>query len=143
MKKALEIGIYILLLLAIILLSYTLFSLLYPFNVAEIKNNPVPTDKQFYYPGERIIYTLDSCVYIGGPTVITKSFIDDIVYILPSINVNQYKGCRKETISSTIIPHNLPPGKYHLLFRAEHEINTFRQVTIEWQTQEFEVLAVE
>lgn len=140
MKKYLEIGIYILILFAIILLGYIIFSIFYPFNVAVIKNDPAPTDKSQYYPGDRLIYTLESCVYIDGPTIITKSFVNDIVYILPEKHVNQYTGCRTEDISSTVIPHNLPPGKYHLLFRAEHEINSFRQVTIEWETQEFEVL---
>lgn len=140
MKKILELGIYLILAFAIILFGYIIFSLFFPFNVVDIKNNPVPTDKEFYYPGDRLIYNLDSCVYIPGPVIITKSFVDDIVYILPEKHVNQYKGCRNEQISSTIIPENLPPGKYYLLFRAEHEINPFRQITVEWKTEEFTIL---
>ena len=138
-KQILEFSSFIVILLALIMFAFILFSAFYPFKVSTI-NAPYDIDKEFYYPGDRIAYWKDACIYMPGSATVTKSFVNGLVYNMEQVTVFNPKGCVKELISSTTIPEELPPGTYHLRFRSEYRINAFRTILLEWNTKEFTVL---
>lgn len=139
MKKLIEITSMITIFLAIFLLIYISFLAFYPFKFADITGIQ-QTNKDVYHSGDRLMYSINSCVYQTGSVKISKSFEDGIVYSLPTEIVVPAKGCKNDVVSSVTIPYNLPSGRYYLRVQAEHKENLFQTMYAEWTTNQFEVI---
>jgi len=119
----------------IILISYWT---LYPYKIAEIKS--VNLVQKQYKLGHPLRYELDFCIYTKTPVTITKQLVNDIIFNFPSSRVMIETGCRKEVITSLIIPKHLPEGIYYLKVHVIHQVNPLRSINIEWQTPKFEII---
>ena len=113
--------------------------LLWPYRVLEIKNNPVPVNKKTVMAGDDITYTLDFCRYTDKPAIVTRQFIDGVVYTTPSITVLDKVRCGQRNTLVTV-PRTLSADTYHMNVIVQIEVNPIRTVTYSFQTQEFEVL---
>lgn len=103
---------------------------------------PLPVDKEQYYPGDVMIMEADLCRYVAAPAEIYPAFFtidDSYFYPLPPIQSNLGEGCLQTKIISSI-PHDLPPGIYYRKSNATYHVNELVDRSAEWRTESFEVL---
>ena len=67
---------------ALVLISYLLFTMVYPYKIVELHNNPFPTDKKVYEAGEVVQYDLNFTKYHNFKPEITHYLVDGFVYKL-------------------------------------------------------------
>ena len=115
-----------------------LFWLLFPYKTIEINNEPYPITKEVKQGGV-VVFEMDYCKYTKEEVVISRRFIDGIIYIVPDI-VTAYNepGCRASFITENV-PDNLPEGEYYMKFYYTYEVNPIRKITVSARTQTFKV----
>jgi hypothetical protein len=129
------------LLTALVLIGYFIYSIVYPFRTVEYSNVPfkiLNANKQVRI-GEEILFEVDYCRYTETPTEVSRSLVDDVIYLLPSIIVNNPLGCYKST-TSVLVPKAVAPGTYVVLSTLSWRINAFRSITQQTTTEKFVVV---
>ena len=138
MNKFFKIYSCLVLLTAFVVMFVIGFWLMYPYNPLVIKSNYLPTDKVSYRAGESLSYTLDYCKNVDKTVLVSRAFIDGVVYSLPDITANNTVGCNKVRIWM-IVP-NLPDGTYKIKISYTYQLNPLREITITTYTNEFQVI---
>lgn len=110
----------------------------YPYKPLVIKNNPMPTYEKQVRAGDFLSYDVDYCKNTELPALVTRAFVDDVVFASPQIISDNEKSCRKHTVK-IMIP-NIPPGKYFVRITYTYEVNPIRSVTVTAYTQNFEII---
>ena len=123
-------------LIAWIILLYVSYLQLYPFEPLVI--NDVTLMSERVTQGGNVLVHIDVCKNCDYPATVSKYLKDGLVYALPSVVTNSEQGCKRYT-SVTHIPENLPKGVYKLHVVYTYHIG-FRDIRVEYTTEEFEVL---
>lgn len=123
-----------------ILTCYFGWVLLYPYKIIDFKEGCWQTIKQEYRLGEQLTYRAHYNKYVNVPGDTIFSFEDSIVYQLPEMATNNPIGENDFINNSIRIPDFLPTGKYKLKLTIVYKINPFRNIIMNVQTNEFEII---
>jgi hypothetical protein len=135
-------AIYIAYLTLILALGLTILGgywLLYPYKPIVFNNLPFKVDNKIVKVGNPLTYTADYCKYSNLLPTATKSFVNQIIYVLPGeAVVIKPIGCGTVQVQITV-PTNLPPGDYVLKITYHYQVNPIRIVNVYAQSEEFAV----
>jgi len=132
--------IIVLLVLAGLLLSFMIFSMVYPFKTVDYLVQPFPilNENKTVRVGEDVMFKVDYCRYTNKPTKVIRSLVNDIIYTLSTSEMSNPVGCNN-SVGIVNIP-DVVPGIYHIESKATWVINAFRTITKVVETEEFEVI---
>jgi hypothetical protein len=127
--------------LAVVTLSITIvfYWLLYPYNPVTFTGENYTIFPKEVKRGETVNYISDYCKYIDIPAVVTRQYIDGLIFIAPSATINRPMGCHK-AIFSTTIPSSLPLGEYKMRMIYVFKVNPIKEITIIKDTEQFTVI---
>jgi len=128
-------------LLAIVMVLYVLFYSFFPFRTVEYTQMPFPVlnENKVVRAGEELRYQVGYCRYTDLPTRSARSLQNDFIYTLPSVEVKSPVGCNT-SITIVLIPKETFPGKYKLVSTLTWEINAFRTIIKQVETEEFTII---
>jgi hypothetical protein len=136
MAKLAQCAAYLTLLLAFLLVGYIGFNLIYPYPTM-IVENPAPVLNKIVHPGEALQVQINCEKLTDRPGVVTRQFINDIIYVMPSYISNYPMGKSNKISLSTKVPAELPPGTYYVRTTIEYEFPPFRKITYTFDTEQF------
>lgn len=131
--------IYIFLLLSTLLVGYIWYSLIFPLDIIKPRTQPYKVLTPVVHSGGELVYVVDACKIMETTAVASRSFIDGVVFSLPSTTANIKKGCFKTNMSVTV-PKQISSGTWHLQIDIEYKVNTFRTKTYHFKTENFQVI---
>lgn len=112
---------------------------IYPYKTAVINHQPYLINNAEIVQGGNLNYMIDACNYTEIVPIVTKQFVDGIVYSVPEGAIRLPMGCHK-TLVSVKIPKNLPIGDYSLKVYVSYKMNPIRTINSEYQTEKFSVI---
>ena len=137
--KTINFLIVVVLLTAEILLLYGMFYLFYPFNPVTFNRERFEVLTKEVQQGNSLIYRADVCKNMDIATEFTRSFNNDIVYLIPPTVSTRPKGCAITDIAIPV-PEELPTGEYFLRTRFIYRLNALRTITISHDSEKFEII---
>lgn len=110
----------------------------YPYNPVEFKSNvyPVMNENHTVKHGEILKYEIDYCKYTDQLPVLSKKYIDGIVFETPLGRGIIIKGCHKQIIDN-VVPDTLVPGEYYMQIVIDYEVNPIRHIIYVNNTEKF------
>lgn len=127
---------------AVGVILYASYLFFWPSKHFEIKPPTGEVTKQQFYQGENLTYLFNYCAYEDVDIHTVRQFINidtkQVTAIAP-LDARALKQCRQVVSSSAIIPNTIAPGRYKLLVFIKYESNTLREITLTFETEEFEV----
>lgn len=109
----------------------------FPYKTVDLKAIEVKTPK--VSPGQTLMYELDYCRYTDTQAIVSRRFVDGIIYSMPDIMGSNPKGCAKRTIGVQV-PEGLVPGEYYLQVTNTYHVNPIRTISKTIKTAEFEII---
>lgn len=117
----------------VILITYWL---VYPYKTIEITGSRLlETDVK---AGDAIHYELDYCKYTKKHALLTKSFVDGVVYRTVTKVSNVPCGCGTAIIAVDV-PDHLPPATYYIRADILYKMNPIREIEVQYETDRFNV----
>lgn len=143
MNRFIFISIWIVILLAIGLISLGTFWLTWPYKIA-VQNGPSKILSPVVKLGGDVFYELDYCKYMDITPIDTKrQLIDGLVYPLPTAPIRVLPtGCRKVIASATVIIPECAEcfdHDVHLEILTTYQVNPLRTMTVRFVTEKFRV----
>lgn len=126
-------------LLMAIMMGYNAYQAFYPFKTVNIEN---PSHLTVLTPrvkvGEDLVYVIKYCRYFSGVAKVYRNLIGpDRIPTAITESATQ-PGCRQAN-SHINVPLSTTPGTYQMQARAEFQINPQRVISVNYQTENFEV----
>lgn len=117
---------------------------LYPYKPLVINEEPLKilNENKTVKQGDILVYEVNFTKNTDKKAVIYRRFVDGLIYNLPPSYPLNKPGERINT-TTVDIPQVLPEGKYTLHSETCYQMNPIREVCVEYQTEEFEVIAKE
>lgn len=131
---------YLTIISALGLMSVLLFWYFYPYKIAEFRNLPFPVlnENAEVKRGERLRYLIEYCKYTDISPMLTKYFIDGVIYETPKVPSVVPEGCG-QIVSDVYVSKAIPAGQYSLKIIAEYKVNPIRTIQFINYTQPFTV----
>jgi hypothetical protein len=105
-----------------------------------IFKTPFPIENKIIKSGENLEYKVCYCKYTELRPTITRTFVDGIIFAMPSnLGINNPIGCGTNLIEIQI-PISLPAGKYRLETAYRYQVNPIRTIDVFTTTEQFEVI---
>lgn len=139
MSKLFQCIAFVTLLLAIVLILFIGFNLIYPYKTIEVVQ-PVPVCKEVYRPGETLGVCMDYVKHTDQSARVQRAFIDGVIFSLPVYKSSYLTGKHCIEDITTVIPESLPAGTYYMHVIIEYDFPPFRTVTYTFDTQKFTVV---
>jgi hypothetical protein len=111
----------------------------YPYKPLIFKDKVFPVVTKTVKRGGTLNYISNYCKSTSITAIVSRTFINDIIYSTPSIVSGRDMGCHK-IIVQVIVPLELPAGKYFIHNSYAYHMNPFRTVVITQDTEKFEVI---
>jgi hypothetical protein len=137
--KVVNIVSYIILILAILVIGYSSFNLLYPYPTVDVKAPAPILNEGPIHPGVYLHIQLEYDKYTDQPATVVRQFMNDIVYTVPSFESNYPTGKNLKISCTTRIPPELTSGWYYLKTTLEYNFPPFREIDYTYETQKFYV----
>jgi len=129
---------FFILLLAVIVLSISLFWALTPTNTLEIKNNPVPVEKAKVNNGDVQIVDISYCKNSNIKGYVTWQLISSRnVIVLPPYQDMTVEGCNSDLRAPLILPYVVYTDQYYFHWTITYQVNPLRATTTEFNSQKF------
>jgi hypothetical protein len=136
LNKIATTGSFITLGIAFVFLVTTIFWMTYPYRSADVKSAIVLDNE--VKAGGLLTYELDYCKHMELPAVVTRAFVDGIVFTAPEVVTNNPAGCNSNTHLMSV-PAELPSGEYYLRTTWEYQVNPLRKVLVTFTTNSFKI----
>lgn len=128
---------YFVLIAALILVGYVSFNLLYPYPTMTTEQPAAILNKGTIHAGDILLVSIKCEKSCDQSATVIRSFVNDIVYVLPSYESNYAKG-KHDTISySTKVPTELPAGEYYVRTTLVYKFPPFRVINYSFDTEKF------
>lgn len=116
----------------------------FPDKILEVKELPVPVTKpQNIESGRILILKFDYCKHADVKGIVESSLVSDRnVVILPSYKEETPVGCKKID-APMILPYTVITQKYHVHYKITYQVNPIREVVVEFDSAEFELLPID
>lgn len=118
------------------LIVIVVYWLLHDYKPITFRDPYFPVSKTTVYQGEEIHYTSRYCKPKEITSLVTRSFVNSIIFVTPSTINNRPAGCHDVRIS-VLVPLELPPGRYHMHQIYVYRVNPIRDVKVEMDTNSF------
>jgi len=127
--------------LTFILTGVIAYYLIFPLKVIEFSNIPFPVINvnKTVKVGSLLQHKVEYCKHIDLTATASRQFINGLIFSMPSSIVNNPIGCNTSVVN-TMIPLELPPGKYFLRTVIQYNLNPIRAVTFTIDTEQFTVV---
>lgn len=121
------------------------FWLLWPYYKTITINNfsidkPIHVETPVVHPGDVLKYTLDYCKSIDATPHVYRTMVDGQKIPLTNNSGNLPLGCNTTTLTNTIVPDTVNPGKYYLDVVIEYRVNPIRTIRTHYFTEYFQVV---
>ena len=126
---------------AMVLLFVYLFWQFYPYKTIKF-NTPVYkvlNENKTVKQGGVLIYEIDYCKYTDQEPVVTKYYVDGIVYQTSPARGVVKKGCHVTQVYNDV-PKALPPGEYNMKVLIDYSVNPIRDIFHTNFTEKFTVI---
>lgn len=127
------------LLLGFVIVGIVAYWTLYPYKVLEFKEGNGIIIEQSAKPGGYINIRQNRCKYLKFQGIISRQFIDTIVYQIPQYTTDRPLGCLDQ-LEMVYVPKALGPGDYYISTTITYHVNPLRNVTYTVNTNKFTVL---
>jgi len=139
MKKKLEhISIVAAMSFIVIVFCIFMFWWLYPYPTST-QVQPYKVINKVVKQGDLLQYEMEYCKYTDTKAIVSRQFIDGIIYSVPESTALLNRGCGK-LLNSIEVPKNLPPGDYYMKSIVTFEMNPIKTVVNEYKTEMFKVV---
>lgn len=102
-----------------------------------VNNEPSPIFSRDIKAGDFVIIDVDYCKTVEVHRIVHVSLVSEFTRLpLPDIEGISNPGCYHVQVPFPI-PKQTPTGTYHFEFKAEYDVNPFRQVNDGFISQEF------
>lgn len=125
-KKIFYLGGWISIILAVVILFLVFYWLLFPYNPVKFIGN-IKTTKTVYKVDDIVEYKIKYCKYMNIGTMVSRAFIDGVIYAVPLTHANNPIGCRDQNYSIRI--PNIPEGNYKIRIYYTYEVNPLKSIT--------------
>jgi len=122
---------------SMVLMLLITFWLVYPYKIAEFET-PFEIVNPVVKRGDRVRYVIKYCKWVDVSPMITKFFVDGVIFETPKSQSIIPVGCG-EIISDAYVPKALPAGTYTIKTVAEYKVNPIRTIKIINHTKSFVV----
>lgn len=114
--------------------------LLYPYNPTDFPSPVQKVDKLTVQSGEHLIITSEFCKNMTVVPTISRSFVDGIIYQIPSYTaIEPELGCHTRKVQ-VYIPKGLPLGRYYIHSSYKWQVNPIRAIEKTTTTEVFYVV---
>ena len=110
----------------------------YPYKTVVFNDKNFKIENKTIKQGGIIKYKSDYCKYMDKASITTRSFVNDVIYVMPASITNRNIGCNKITVLVKV-PDELPMGKYHINMSYKIKVNPIRDIIVEHNTEPFEI----
>lgn len=110
----------------------------YPYKPIEYKSSTYKVLTKQVKPGGTLVYVVDYCKYSNQVPVITKKYVDGIIYDTPPGRGVVIQGCHQSEVY-TLIPETLLPGDYYMQVNIDYQVNPIRHMIYNNVTEKFTV----
>lgn len=125
---------------AFLTLALIVYWVVFPYQILEIKNNPVPVKPPKLRIGETLKQKHNYCKYSDARGILRRVMIGETTKIgLPDQADVTPPICTEATLE-TEIPEQTPTGKYHIHYTMTYHVNPIKDIIEEWDSQPFTVL---
>lgn len=121
-----------------VLMIHYIYQLVQPYKAIDIKT--FHTVKNIYEKGEALTLNVDYCKYEDVRAEVYPELINDRRYFYADYFSNFPIGCNKLVLSQWIIPFEIPEGTYTFKVTTKVEVNPYKTIIQEFQTNEFSVI---
>lgn len=112
----------------------------YPYNVLDVKNPPVPAHPQQVKAGNVVFLETDFCKHTSSQGRVNMFLILSTKEVtLPSFTDTSKKRCEVVQFPF-IVPKDLEKGRAHVRFVIEYHVNPIRIITEVFSSREFEIV---
>lgn len=124
--------------LAIAALGLVLAWSLQPSKILTIYNEPIPVIQDGAKAGETVIFTIDYCKNedVSG-TVQWEIVSNASMTLLPTYVDNTPKSCNKKLLDPVIVPTQLKPGTYFIIWQVTYPVNPLKVDYTEFRSRDF------
>lgn len=120
---------YITLFASFCLMGIFLYWVFWPYRVIDFFS--VKGTQETHAPGSTFEIEIDYCKYLPLPAVVTKQFIGNHIYTLPTqFTANTPAGCGVVHATDIKIPVELDPGSYTFIQTMTYKVNPVREVSV-------------
>lgn len=119
--------------------AYIGYMRFYPFKTVDVYNNPFPVVNKPVMAGGVLAYEVNYCRFTDAVAHSSRTLIGPTIITISETDTSTDAGCRKTTITNTIIPSYAPPGIYYLKIDSCYLVNPLRNICHHFKTEEFEV----
>lgn len=132
---------YGVLLLALLGIVFSVVNLVYPYQPMKIACPAKVLNKNHEVRhGEVLEVVIDYEKTVDKSCVVSRQFVNDFVYVMPSYTSNYPVGKKTVVSYSTKVPMELPLGEYTVRTTLEYEYPPFRTVVVTFSTERFKVV---
>lgn len=124
---------------AIGLMLLVSFWYLYPYKIITFIEAKFPIVTKEVNQGGFLKYVVNYCKYTDVRPIVSRSFVNGIVFTTPLTLTSRQTGCNKMTVGVKV-PEELPRGIYHIEMTYQYKVNPLREITLKHSSDTFEVL---
>lgn len=136
-SKCLQILSYLVIISAVTLLSIFIYWMVFPYNPITFSPQPIKVVNKEVKRGDYLVYEISFCKNTPIIPLITKTFIDGILYVTPqTVAINNPLGCKSNLVQN-YVPKALPPGEYVIEISYVYKMNPIRNINISVKTEKF------
>ena len=137
-NKLLYFGSLLIIFLAFALMSYVFFlTFLHGSEPTTFNNLPFPTNKELYYPGDRIFVEASFCKNLDVTATVTSNLVDGFLSTAPPQKISGSLGCQNVTVFTMKVPEHIGSGDYYLDGVIVYDVNKLRSIPIRVSSQWF------
>jgi hypothetical protein len=130
----------IVLILSIFFMFLIIFWLLQPSKILTIYNEPIPTLHDGATPGNTVIFVINYCKSTSDKGYVTWEIVgQNSVTLLPSYMDNTEKSCNKQLLDPVVVPPELKPGIYYIVWQVTYPVNPLKKEYTEFRSRDFTI----
>jgi hypothetical protein len=125
--------------IACFIVGVIIYWVTYPYKPLVFNEPEFPVLTKTVKQGGILKYTSNYCKYNEVAPLVYRTFANDLVFSTPPQTTNRPMGCHVVTIA-VLVPHELPPGVYHIENTFSFQMNPLRVITIKENSETFTVV---
>ena len=139
MQKILQFVSYLTIILTLGLIGVVAYWLIYPYEPITFTQPHVVLNKEVAR-GEHVLYRVDYCKNVNSIPIVTKTFVDSILYAVPEIVATEkFIGCGSQVVSM-YVPKALLTGEFYIEIVYHYQVNPIRTIDVVSKTERFTIV---
>lgn len=131
---------YFFLLCVLSFFAYWVYCLTYPYKIVDIYS--ATTIGENLIVGQPLTYKVKYCKYMDISPTVYRELVDGVIYSLNATSARTPMGCNEVIMYAGYVP-DVASGKYVLKMKNVYQVNPFREIIVEFQTNKFTIISNE